>query len=184
MKVDDLKRIVELEKDLFLSPWNEEDFIHELKENPMAGYYILEKENQIIGYIGLWFLGDQCQITTIATDRHFQGHAEAAKNSSSLILQAMNAVDEGKQIVDDTASKLMESAGKTNELVENIAEISNASENQSEALAQISEAANQIAAVVQENTAMAEESSASSEELAAQSEKLKELIGAFQLLEM
>ena len=48
MKVDDLKRIVELEKDLFLSPWNEEDFIHELKENPMAGYYILEKENQII----------------------------------------------------------------------------------------------------------------------------------------
>ena len=79
----------------------------------------------------------------------------------------MNAVDEGKQIVDDTASKLMESAGKTNELVENIAEISNASENQSEALAQISEAANQIAAVVQENTAMAEESSASSEELAA-----------------
>jgi methyl-accepting chemotaxis protein len=31
---------------------------------------------------------------------------------------------------------------------------------------------------------MAEESSASSEELAAQSEKLKELIGAFQLLEM
>ena len=35
MKVDDLKRIVELEKDLFLSPWNEEDFIHELKENPI-----------------------------------------------------------------------------------------------------------------------------------------------------
>ena len=55
MKADDLKRIVELGKDLFLSPWNEEDFIHELKENPMAGYYILEKENQIIGYIGFSF---------------------------------------------------------------------------------------------------------------------------------
>ncbi len=79
MKVDDLKRIVELEKDLFLSPWNEEDFIHELKENPMAGYYILEKENQIIGYIGLWFLGDQCQFTTIATDRHFQGQGCASQ---------------------------------------------------------------------------------------------------------
>ena len=75
MKADDLKRIVELEKDLFLSPWNEEDFIHELKENPMAGYYILEKENQI----GLWFLGDQCQITTIATDRHFQGQGCASQ---------------------------------------------------------------------------------------------------------
>ena len=79
MKADDLKRIVELEKDLFLSPWNEEDFIHELKENPMAGYYILEKENQIIGYIGLWFLGDQFQIKTIATDRHFQGQGCASQ---------------------------------------------------------------------------------------------------------
>ena len=48
MKVDDLKRIVELEKDLFLSPWNEEDFIHELKENPMAGYYILEKDRNTV----------------------------------------------------------------------------------------------------------------------------------------
>ena len=47
MKVDDLKRIVELEKDLFLSPWNEEDFIHELKENPMAGYYINVKLQQL-----------------------------------------------------------------------------------------------------------------------------------------
>ena len=45
----------------------------------MAGYYILEKENQIIGYIGLWFLGDQCQITTIATDRHFQGQGCASQ---------------------------------------------------------------------------------------------------------
>ena len=131
------------------------------------------------GEAGKGFAVVATQVGTLAAQS-----AEAAKNSSSLILQAMNAVDEGKQIVDDTASKLMESAGKTNELVENIAEISNASENQSEALAQISEAANQIAAVVQENTAMAEESSASSEELAAQSEKLKELIGAFQLLEM
>ena len=79
MKVDDLKRIVELEKDLFLSPWNEEDFIHELKENPMAGYYILEKENQIIVYIGLWILDDQCQITTIATDQHSQGQGCASQ---------------------------------------------------------------------------------------------------------
>ena len=44
MKEEDLKKVVELEKDLFLSPWNEEDFKHEIKENPMAGYYVMEKE--------------------------------------------------------------------------------------------------------------------------------------------
>ena len=48
MKVDDLKRIVELEKDLFLSPWNEEDFIHELKENPMAFIIFLKKKIKLL----------------------------------------------------------------------------------------------------------------------------------------
>lgn len=118
------------------------------------------------------------QVGTLATQS-----AEAAKNSNDLIVQALNAVEDGKQVVDDTAAKLLASVDKTNELVTNIGEISEASEQQSEALKQISQAANQIAAVIQENTAMAEESSASSEELAAQAEKLKELISVFQLLQ-
>ena len=109
--------------------------------------------------------------------------AEAAKNSNDLIAKAIAAVNDGKQVVDDTASKLLTSVDKTNDLVSNIGEISEASEHQSEALKQISQAADQIAAVIQENTAMAEESSASSEELAAQAEKLKELISVFQLLQ-
>ena len=58
MEIEDLRKVVELEHTLFLSPWNEEDFSHELKENPMAGYYVLEKENEIICYICLWFLSN------------------------------------------------------------------------------------------------------------------------------
>ena len=79
MKIEDLNRVVELENKLFLSPWNEEDFNHELKENPMSGYYVIEKNQLIIGYIGLWFLGDQCQITTIATDQEYQGQGYASQ---------------------------------------------------------------------------------------------------------
>ncbi len=109
--------------------------------------------------------------------------AAAAKSSSDLIVQALNAVEIGKKKVDATAAKLIESVDKTNVLVDNIGAISKASTEQADALNQISQAADQIAAVVQENTAMAEESSASSEELAAQAEKLKNLVGAFKLLE-
>lgn len=109
--------------------------------------------------------------------------AEAAQNSNELILKAMQAVEDGKKVVDETAKKLLASVNKTNDLVKNIAEITEASDKQSQALAQISDAANQIAAVIQENTAMAEESSASSEELAAQAEKLKELISVFTLIQ-
>ncbi len=109
--------------------------------------------------------------------------AEAAQNSNDLILKAMQAVEDGKKVVDETAEKLLASVKKTNDLVKNIGEITEASDKQSHALSQISDAANQIAAVIQENTAMAEESSASSEELAAQAEKLKELISVFTLIQ-
>ena len=109
--------------------------------------------------------------------------AAAAKSSSDLIIQTLNAVESGKKMVDRTAAKLIESVDKTNLLVDNIDAISKASAEQADALNQIAQAADQIAAVIQENTAMAEESSASSEELAAQAEKLKNLVGAFKLLE-
>lgn len=109
--------------------------------------------------------------------------AAAAKSSNDLIVQALNAVEAGKRMVDETAAKLIESVDKTNVLVDNIGSISKASAEQADALNQISQAADQIAAVVEENTAMAEESSASSEELAAQAEKLKTLVSAFKLLE-
>ena len=60
--------------------------------------------------------------------------AEAAKNSGELILEAMRAVDEGKAIVDETARTLLESVSKTDALVENIGEISAASDKQAQAL--------------------------------------------------
>lgn len=130
------------------------------------------------GEAGKGFAVVATQVGTLAAQS-----AEAAKNSGELILEAMRAVDEGKAIVDETARTLLESVSKTDALVENIGEISAASDKQAQALDQISEAASQIAAVIQENTAMAEESSASSEELAAQAEKLKDLVGVFKLLE-
>lgn len=130
------------------------------------------------GEAGRGFAVVATQVGTLAAQS-----AEAAKNSSALIIESMRAVDEGKQLVDETAQMLVDSVAQTNELVDNIAEITVASDQQSAALAQIAEAATQIAAVIEENTAMAEESSASSEELAAQADKLKALTGQFTLLE-
>lgn len=107
--------------------------------------------------------------------------AEAAKNSTQLIARSIQAVEKGKELADQTADKLKESTGKTQELVDNIGGISDASVRQASELDQISMAVEQIASVVEENTAMSEESSASSEELAAQAQLLKELVGAFKL---
>lgn len=109
--------------------------------------------------------------------------AEAAKDSTTLIANTIQAVEKGKTLVDVAAEKLVHSAEQTQALVAEIAQISVASEQQAVALREVLTASEQIAAVVEENTAMAEESSASSEELAAQADKLKELISVFKLYE-
>lgn len=110
--------------------------------------------------------------------------AEAAKNSTILIQNTLDAVEKGKDLVDDAAEKLINSADKTQELVNDIAQISGASERQAFALKELLKVAEQIETVVEENIAMAEENSASSEELASQAEKLKSLIATFQLYEV
>lgn len=107
--------------------------------------------------------------------------AEAAKNSTTLVENTIEAVAKGKLLVDDAASKLIDSGERTQELVTDIEKISETSEKQANDLKEILVAAEQIAAVVEQNTAMAEESSASSEELAAQAQKLKQLISVFKL---
>ena len=79
MKKGDLERIAQLEKELFQSPWSIADFQYELDNNPFAKYYVLEKERTLIGYIGLWLLDNQCQITTIGVDQMFQGNGYASQ---------------------------------------------------------------------------------------------------------
>lgn len=77
MTVNDLHTIVMLEKELFTSPWSEKDFIYELETNPLSRNLVLEKEDEIVGYIGFWILGDQSQITTLGIRKSAQGNGYA-----------------------------------------------------------------------------------------------------------
>jgi len=105
--------------------------------------------------------------------------AEAAKNTTVLIEEAITAVKSGTEIADKTASYLDESEKVTRQAVTLIERISEASSQQAAAAAQINVGIEQIASVVQTNSATAEESAAASEELNAQAEVLQNLVGAF-----
>lgn len=108
--------------------------------------------------------------------------AEAAKNSSLLITNAINAVDHGRELANHAAEKMQKSSEKTWNLIQNINNISEITSNQSSTLKEVAEVVEQISSVVEENTAMAEESSANSEELAQQAQLSKELVKQFRLL--
>lgn len=131
------------------------------------------------GEVGRGFAVVADEVGNLATQS-----AEAAKNSTELIANAIKAVQNGKGIADLTAEKLERSSSVTQELVANINEITSATREQADSLNQITASVEQIASVIQENTAMAEESSASSEELAGQAQILKELVEEFKLLSM
>lgn len=79
MEKRDIERISELERELFSSPWSQEDLLYEIENNPFAQYYILEKDKIVIGYIGLWFIDEQCQITTVGVAKNFQRHGYASQ---------------------------------------------------------------------------------------------------------
>jgi methyl-accepting chemotaxis protein len=105
--------------------------------------------------------------------------AEAVQDTTSLIINALEAVDKGKKITDTTANTLKEVIAatlKSTELINNIAEASNA---QATSIGQVTLGVEQISAVVQTNSATAEQSAASSEEMSGQAQALKTLVKKF-----
>lgn len=72
MQVEDIDRILELEKQLFSTPWKREDFIFELTQNPFAHYKVIKQDHCIIGYIGYWIKDIYVEITNVAVSKDYQ----------------------------------------------------------------------------------------------------------------
>jgi len=72
MEIDDLKKILELEKQSFPVPWTYDLFFSELTRNRYARYFVLEKDKEIIGYFGFWHKEASFHITNIAITEKFR----------------------------------------------------------------------------------------------------------------
>lgn len=73
MNINDLEEIVNIEKDLYKSPWNEKQFKYELEENEFSYIFVLENEGVIVGYYGFWVMFEDCDITKVSIRKEFQG---------------------------------------------------------------------------------------------------------------
>lgn len=72
MQEEDLEDVARLEKMLFDPAWSKEDFLHELKANDYAHYYVLV-DGHVVGYAGFWYAYENCELTTIGIDLAKQG---------------------------------------------------------------------------------------------------------------
>lgn len=64
--IEDIDFIYEVEKNSFQTPWSKESFENEINNNKFAYYYVLELDNKILGYAGMWVILDEAHITNIA----------------------------------------------------------------------------------------------------------------------
>lgn len=107
--------------------------------------------------------------------------AEASKDTAALIENALNAVQHGTGIADETAQSLLRVVDGVNQVNKTVGEISDSAAQQAASAAQINQGIEQISGVVQTNSATAEESAATSDDLLRQSQKLLELVQKFKL---
>ena len=65
MSVEDVPQVFDIERESFnYSSWTIDAFYHEIEQNQFATYFVIEYDDKIIGYLGMWIVIDQAQITT------------------------------------------------------------------------------------------------------------------------
>lgn len=65
MTYGDIPAVYEVEKTAFPIPWPIETLEKEM-QNMLATYLVAKIDNEVIGYIGMWFVMDECHITNLA----------------------------------------------------------------------------------------------------------------------
>lgn len=68
MKQADLDWVCKIEEQSFSIPWRRETFKQEI-ENDKAHYFVVEKNEVVVGYVGFWKIIDEAHIMNLAVAR-------------------------------------------------------------------------------------------------------------------
>jgi len=104
-----------------------------------------------------------------------QRSASAAKDTASLIAEAVHNAQAGAGLATRADEALNDIVSNVNKVTTFVSEIHTSSREQAEGVGQISQAVTNVDSITQQNAATAEEASASAEQMHAQSEVMKEI---------
>lgn len=107
--------------------------------------------------------------------------SQAAKNTTTLIQNAIQSVEKGTGVANETAQSMLTTAQGAKEVSQLISHISTAFAEQAETVIQITQGIQQVSAVIQSNSATSQQTAASSEELSEQAQTLKTLVNKFHI---
>lgn len=83
MTKEDLPGVFEVEKTAFPIPWPISSFEEELN-NMLATFLVAKIEEKVVGYIGMWFVMDECHIGNIAVDKDYRRMGIATQLANEL----------------------------------------------------------------------------------------------------
>ena len=73
MREEDIPQIQTIEREIFPTPWPRNAYYRELHHNRTAHYLVLRRDDEIVGYAGLWKMSDEAHITTVGVKAGEQG---------------------------------------------------------------------------------------------------------------
>ncbi len=79
MTTEHIKDVHKIEEDSFSIPWSEKAFYDELTKNKMAIYIVAKKDDEIIGYGGMWHVINEGHITNVAVKKECRGKGVGTK---------------------------------------------------------------------------------------------------------
>jgi methyl-accepting chemotaxis protein len=107
--------------------------------------------------------------------------ATAAKEIKGLVLDSVQRVEHGTKLVNSSGEELKHIVASVDRVVNMVAEISSAAQEQSAGIEQINKAVSQMDEITQKNAALVEESSAASESMAQQADDLRNSVSRFKI---
>lgn len=84
MTLADIEAVLKIENSSFSTPWTRESFQKEIRDNHLAKYLVIEYDDKIVGYGGMWFIVDEAHITNIAIHKNFRN-----KGLGSFLVKSM-----------------------------------------------------------------------------------------------
>ncbi|TVX94520.1 ribosomal protein S18-alanine N-acetyltransferase [Paenibacillus agilis] len=110
MTVADIEAVQIVEQASFTLPWTNDAFYNELTNNIFAHYWVIEENNTIVAYAGMWTVIDEAHITNIAVHPDSRGRKFGEKLMQTLITEAaaqgMNKMTLEVRVTNEVAQRL------------------------------------------------------------------------------
>lgn len=94
MQEKDVEHILKLENVAFHNPWNEEQIRYELMDNEYAFQYVLEEDENCIGFIDFWITFDSASLAKVAIFPMYRKQGYARKLMNFMIAECEQAMCE------------------------------------------------------------------------------------------